>query len=319
MSDLEECLPAELRRPDTTITRVSVGWSGAAIHRVDAGGQSYVLKLSEDRPLPGWQHQLAILRRAADAGVAPRVVHSDESRRAVVSAFVADRGFPLYYRHPATHGAALAALGQLLRRVHSLPLPSAPTPPNPRVDGTGPREFLASTSAALAASATVPSFVGAATERVLAEEAPPSDRAPVLSHNDVNPSNLVYDGERLLLLDWDTAGGNEPYYDLATIAVFLLMDDGDCRALLSAYDGAPVAALPARFVWDRRLVAVLCGTIFLRMAREHGFGGAGDETLESATSLGELYVQMMTGAVNVATAEGQWRFGLALVKQSVTL
>jgi thiamine kinase-like enzyme len=42
-----------------------------------------------------------------------------------------------------------------------------------------------------------------------------------LSHDDVNPTNLVYDGNRLLLLDWDNAGKNEPMYDLATISVFV--------------------------------------------------------------------------------------------------
>jgi thiamine kinase-like enzyme len=46
-----------------------------------------------------------------------------------------------------------------------------------------------------------------------------------VSHNDVNPTNLVYDGENLLLLDWDTAGSNDPFYDLAAISVYLCMDD----------------------------------------------------------------------------------------------
>jgi aminoglycoside phosphotransferase (APT) family kinase protein len=316
---LEECLPAELRRPDTTITRVAVGFSGAAVHRVNSGGQTFMLKVSDDRPLLSWRHQLALLQRAADAGLAPRVVHSDETRRAVLSAFVVDRSFPLFYGNPATRDAAIAALGQLLRRVHALPLPDGPTPANPRVDGTSPREFLAQVWSALAAGAAVPSFVGEAIERVLGAEMPASDRAPVLSHNDVNPTNVIFDGEKLLLLDWDTAGSNEPFHDLATVALFLRMDDAACHALFAAYDGAPVASLPPRFAYDRRLVAAVCGALFLRMALGRGHAGATGETLASTASLVDVYQQMRTGAVNVATAAGQWAFGLALVKASVAL
>jgi aminoglycoside phosphotransferase (APT) family kinase protein len=316
---LEECLPTELRGPDTSITRVPVGLSGAAVHRVDSGGQSFMLKVSDDRPLPSWRHQLALLQRAADAGLAPRVVHSDEARRAVLSAFIVDRSFPMFYGNPATRDAAIAALGQLLRRVHALPLPDGASPANPRVDGTSAREFLAQLWSALAAAAAAPAFVAEAIERVLGEPMPASDRAPVLSHNDVNPTNVIFDGEKLLLLDWDTAGGNEPFHDLATIAVFLRMDDATCHALLAAYDGAAVASLPARFLYDRRLVAALCGAMFLQLAHDRGHAGDGGETLDSTMSLADVYQQMRTGALSVATAAGQWTFGLALVKQSVVL
>ena len=85
----------------------------------------------------------------------------------------------------------------------------------------------------------------------LAEPAPPSEGPPVTSHNDVNPTNLVWDGERLLLIDWDAAGPNDPFYDLAAVAVFLRMDDETSKALLAAHDGAMPATLPARFAYDR--------------------------------------------------------------------
>jgi hypothetical protein len=63
----------------------------------------------------------------------------------------------------------------------------------------------------------------------------------------------------------------------------------------------------------------VCGAIFLQMALGRGHTGATGETLESATSLADVYQQMRSGAVNVATAAGQWAFGLALVKASAAL
>ena len=149
----------------------------------------------------------------------------------------------------------------------------------------------------------------------------PRANAPfVVSHNDVNPTNLVYDGENLLLLDWETAGPNDPLYDLAAIAVFLRMDEGTCLKLLAAHDGESVSTLPARFAYNRRLVSVLCGAAFLHLARQSGHAGAtSDQTLDSTPSLGDVYLQVRAGALSPATSEGQWSFGLALVKESVAV
>jgi aminoglycoside phosphotransferase (APT) family kinase protein len=312
--NLEACLPADLQGPHTTITRIAMGFSGAGVYRVEAAGEVFVLKIAgEGEPLAGWHRKVHIQQLAANAGLAPRVVHVDEARRAVVSAFVVDRSFPAFYWDPRTREAALELLGRTVRRVHELPLPSD-------ADLKDPREPLATHWSRLEANVALPTFVGDAVRRVLTEEAPARDRAPVLSHNDVNPTNLVYDGEKLLLLDWDTAGLNDPFYDLAAISVFLRMDEGTCQKLLAAHDGAPVSKLPARFAYNRRVVAVLCGAIFLHMARQSGHAGAtGVETLESTPSLGEFYQRMRAGSLNPATGEGQWGFGLALMKESLAL
>lgn len=311
---LEACLPTNLRGPTTTITRVAEGQSGAGVYRVEASGQAFVLKISSaEEPVAGWRRKVYIQLLAANAGLAPRVVHVDEDRRAVLSAFVVDRSFPAFYGDPRTREAALEQLGQTVRRVHQLPLP-------PDAEVKDAREFLTGLWSRLAPNFALPSFVGDAVQRVLTEEPPARERAPVLSHNDVNPTNLIYDGENLLLLDWETAGPNDPFYDLAAISVFLRMDDPTCQRLLSAYDGEPVATLPARFAYSRRLVAVLCGVVFLHIARHSGHAGAtGGETLDSTPSLIDFYQRLRSGSLNLATGEGRWWFGLALVKSSFEL
>jgi len=312
--NLDACLPAVLRGPATTITKIAAGLSGAGVYRVEAAGQIFVLKISgHDQPLAGWRRTLEIQQLAANAGLAPPVIHVDEDLRAVVSAFVADRSFPAFYRDPRSHEAALALLGKTVHRVHELPLPIGP-------DWKDPREFLAATWSGPVSGFALPAFVGDAVQRVLIEEAPPRERPLVLSHNDVNPSNLAYDGEHLLLLDWQTAGPNDPFYDLAAISVFLRMDEATCRRLLASYDDEPVTELPVRFVYSRRLVAVLCGTVILDVARQSGHGGAGGaETLGSTPSLGDCYQRMREGSLDLGTVAGQWLFGLALIKESFSL
>lgn len=309
---IEDSLPPELRGPTTAIVKVSAGLSGAGVYRVDAAGHTYVLKISDDtQPLSAWRSTVRIRQLAAAAGLAPPIIHVNEARRAVLTDFVVDRSFAAYYRSPATHDAALTQLGRTLRRVHDLPLP-------PDADSRSAREFLAGTWSALEPAAAVPGFVTHAVRQLLDEEPPASGRPVVVSHNDVNPSNLVYDGEHILLHDWETAGPNDPFYDLATVALFLRMDEGTCERLVAAHDGEPVARLPARFAYDRRLAGVLCCAVFLQLARQNGHpGDTGEETLESTASLGEFYTRLMSGAVSLASAEGQWAFGLALLKEAV--
>lgn len=313
--DLEACLPAALRGPTTKIATIAAGLSGAGVYRVDAGGRSYVLKLAGPRDsIEDWRARTAILRAAAEAGVAPAVVHVDEERRAVVSERVVDRSFVARLMQPSTRASAIDELGATLRRVHALPLPDGASA------GRAPRAFLDQIWTGLRGF-PLPAWTGDVVRRVLDETPPPAERAPVLSHNDPNPSNLVHDGSRLLLLDWDAAGANDPFHDLAAVAVFLRLDDATCAQLIAAHDEAPVAAsLPVSFVYLRRAIAALCGAMFLHLARASGHAGAGgDEMFELAPTLADVHGSMAARALDVRSPDGQWAFGQALLKASAQL
>jgi aminoglycoside phosphotransferase (APT) family kinase protein len=311
--NVEDCLPADLRGPATTLTRIAAGLSGAGVYRVEAAGQSFVLKIAgELESEADWRRALHLQRLAAEAGLAPRILHADEARRAVLTPFIVDRSFVAFFRNPSTHEAALTQLGRTVRRLHEIPLPAD-------VHGRDPREFLGQ-GMGLLAGFSLPDFARDAIQRVLAEEPPASEGARVLGHNDLNPTNLVYDGESILILDWATAGPADPLYDLAVLAVFLRMDDGTSLRLLSAYAGTPYTELPRRFLYARRLAATLAGTLALYIARQTKHAGAtGAETLDSTPSLGEFYRRMMAGELKLGTAEGQWWFGLALLKHGLSL
>ena len=311
---LDECLPADLRGPATTFTTISGGLSGAGVHRVDAHGKVFVLKISNsNESIESWRARLEILGLAAAAGVAPRVIHADEARRAVLSVFVAGKPFAATYGDPRTRDAAVGDLGRTLRRVHDLSVPAA-------AESRARREVLAATWAGLSATAGIPAFVGDAVRRVLDETPPRSGRDAVLSHNDVNPGNLVYDEERILLVDWDAAGRNDPYYDLAAIALFYRMDNETCRQLLAAHDGEPVAEIPPVFAYLRRLIAVLCAVMGMQLSNGGDAVQSGEiETLESTLSLGEFYQKLRAGEVRLDSPDGVRNFGLALIKESFAL
>ena len=314
--NLEVCLPESLRGTSTTLTRMAAGMSGAQVYRVDHGKGVSVLKVTaDDEPLDAWRRKVDVLRSAGAAGVAPRVVHTDESRRAVVTEFVEDRSFPQFYRDPRTHAAALALLGTTIKRIHALAVPEG-------AQSRSARAFLADLWPAIATGYPLPPFVDVAVREILAEEPSAPDAAPVLSHNDMNPSNLIFDGERLLILDWDTMGPNDRWYDLAVASLFLRMDDAERRQLLTAYAGDPATgtadAVPAGFRYYRRLAGVLAGVMMLTLARQARHPGATiPATLGDAPSLADVYRRMQPGALSLSSGEGRWAFGLALMREAL--
>ncbi|MFL5560652.1 MAG: phosphotransferase [Gemmatimonadaceae bacterium] len=311
---LDECLPPALRGEGTTFTRLASGLSGAGVHRVNAAGTAAVLKISRaSEPLDAWRARTRVQQLAADAGVAPAILHVDEARRAVVSEFVADRGFPGFLMTPATRADALVLLGRTMRRIHDLPAPA-------ELPRSNSREFLAATWSKAKAQLELPSFVETVVTRALAIDPPAAGRADGLSHNDANPGNMVFDGERLMLVDWDTAGVQEPFYDLATIALFFRLDEAACLTMLAAHDGAPAATLPPRFTWDRRTIAALCGSMGLWIAGTGGHpGAAAGETLENAPTLVEFYQRMRAGEISHTTPKGQWAMGMAMIRESAAI
>lgn len=303
---LDACLPERLRGPSTKITKLGGGLSGAGVYRVEAAGQAYVLKVaSEGPPIEAWRQSLEIQRSAGEAGVGPRVIHDDEGRRAVVSELVVNRGFAPRLFNPATRDGAIRQLGETIRRVHALPIPAGAV-------WRDPRELIAPMREGLATFA-VPGFVRETIERVMAEMPPARTRAMVTSHNDVNPSNIAFDGERIVLLDWDMAGPNDPFYDLAAVAMFLRFDDATASALIAAHDGAAPAALPDEFVYARRFIAALCATMFLHLARQAGHMG-GEVSVEKAPTLQEVHGLIGVGALTPGAADFAWAFALALVR-----
>lgn len=70
----------------------------------------------------------------------------------------------------------------------------------------------------------------------------------VFGHNDLLASNLLDDGQRLWLIDWDYAGFNASLFDVGGLASNNGFDAAHERALLAAYFGrSPDGLLTSRY------------------------------------------------------------------------
>lgn len=80
----------------------------------------------------------------------------------------------------------------------------------------------------------------------------------VACHNDPAPENLIDTGDRVYILDWEFGGNNDPFWDLADLAVETGFSEEQDRTLLAAYLGRePKLNEYGRLVLQKSLVFLL--------------------------------------------------------------
>jgi thiamine kinase-like enzyme len=72
-----------------------------------------------------------------------------------------------------------------------------------------------------------------------------AEHDPVPCHNDLLNANLIWDGSRVRIVDWEYAGMGDRYFDLGNLSINNGLSEEDDERLLAAYFGEPCT--PARF------------------------------------------------------------------------
>jgi len=243
---------------------LSGGITTAAVFRIDAGKRRYLLRV-EGTPSPLRNpHQYQSMRIAADASIAPRVHYVDEADRVAVIDFVEAQPLRLF---PGGMLARAQALGAMLRELRS-------TPAFPWfVDYP---DIVARLWTHVCRTGLFAAGVLDPVNERLAEIRQDYvwDRADSVScHNDPVPSNVLFDGKRLWLIDWESAFRNDPLVDVAIISDHLARSPEMEHELLQAWLGkAPDDALRVRLKLVRALThlyyAGVCFSASATMPRE---------------------------------------------------
>src|SRR4051794_35672741 len=188
------------------IKTVMGGASGALTFEVQVADRRFLLRL-EGPPSPLRNpHQYLSLRIAAEAGLAPKIHYLDESRRVAVTDFIEQR--PLR-EFPGGPRALSKALGELLSRVQATPVfPFFVNYPDivTRLFGHVCRTGLFARGTLDPHQERLDTLRGAYND---------GSTELVSSHNDSIPSNVLFDGKRLWLIDWESAYRNDPLVDVA--------------------------------------------------------------------------------------------------------
>ena len=241
--------------PLSAVAPVGGGASGAATFRIDATGRRFLLRIEGPAGPLRNPHQYAAMRIAAEAGIAPKVHHSDETARVAVVDFVAARPLAAY---PGGARALARALGEMLRRLQA----TAPFPLFVAYPDIVARLWAHVRRTGLFA----PGVLDAHTERLARIRAAyvwePAQL--VSSHGDPLPANLLFDGERLWLIDWESAYRNDPLIDVAVMLDSFAPSPELERLLLEAWLGrAPDKGLGERLALVRALTRLYYAGVLL--------------------------------------------------------
>lgn len=181
--------------------------------------------------------ELAILRNAGEAGIAPAVLYADADAGILVTEYL--HGKP-WQESDLESGENIEALAKLLQSVHALPLCSS------RVDLAGSAEKY---EAYLKKRHGLHAFASNCV-RIISES--PMHESVACCHNDIVAANII-DSGALKLIDWEYARDNDPLFDLASAIGFHNLDEGRQQMLLSAYAGGADSELKDRLAEQVRV------------------------------------------------------------------
>ncbi len=190
-----------------TVRPLTGGVSGAFVFLIEASGRQWVLRIEGVASPLRNPYQYLSMSIAAQESIAPRIHFLDTDARVVIMDFIEDR--PLE-RYPDGALGLARAIGTMLNKLQTAPLfPCFMSYPDivhrlwTHVCKTG---------------LFVDGLLDAASRRLIQIRETYDLEAEhfVSSHNDVLPRNVLFDGKRLWLIDWEGAYRNDPLVDLAT-------------------------------------------------------------------------------------------------------
>ena len=300
-AQVREALACALDAPTVSAAQpVRGGASGAATYRVDASGRPLLVRVEEPtrNALRDPARSFVCMRIAAEAGVAPALHHADCATGIAIMDFVPV--VPLS-QHPDGAAGVARGMGELLERLHAAPL----FPPlADYLEMTSRLLDWIDQSGLIAHGLLDPHRDTFAT--ILG--AYPRQHAPkVSSHNDAHARNLLYDGTRLWLVDWELSFRNDPIVDVAVAADSLASTPELEATLLQARFGKVDRG-------DRARLAVMrpCTQLFYAVILLGGFAaspGAEPDCDLSAPTPAQLEAEVAAG--RLALGERAFLYQLA--------
>jgi aminoglycoside phosphotransferase (APT) family kinase protein len=275
------------------IVPLAGGATTASVYGIEVGERRYLLRI-EGQPSPLRNpHQYVSMRIAAEAGIAPKILYVDEAARIVVTDFIEQVALEAY---PGGPPALARALGELLARVQTTQV----FPYFVEYPDIVARLFAHVRRTGLFAGGVLDQHV----ERLelLRGAYRASSSKLVSSHNDVVPNNILFDGRRLWLIDWESAYCNDPLVDVAILL------DGVARfpeieeVLLSAWLGrAPDETIRGRLEVVRALTRLYYAGVFLSASAAASW--VKEETDLSAPSAVDFQRAIKAARLKAGTAE----------------
>jgi thiamine kinase-like enzyme len=316
---LDEFIPPEKREttqrivdtafggsPIDAATRLAGGAAGAAtVIRMRVSGADYLLRLeAPPSPLHDTARQYVCLKIAGDSGVAPRLVHADADHGIAITEFIqATPG-----ADAPSRTARIRAIVETVKTLHGAPL-------FPRLMPY--LDCVASLIDQFRGAAIAPADAVQEPFRLYRELAAayPRHEQVVSSHNDLNPSNVLFAGQRPWIVDWESAFAADAYVDLAAIANFFAVNGYDEEMVLRIYFGPMLTD----YHRARLFLMQQVNRMFYAMVLLNSVAAAKPQTRLTAANLATpRFHEVRHDLAALATHDGRLRFGCVFLNEMLS-
>lgn len=280
------------------IQAITIGLSNALTFRIVIKGKPYLMKIARTDEMDSTEKHFAYMKAGAEVGIAPRVWYLSTKDKILITDFIEPKPFPI--------NKAKEIMPKLLCRLHKLPPFQKRVNYFDSMDGIVQR-FIA--------AKLLPDNL---TEEILKnytrikEVYPCHSEDLVSSHNDLKPENIMFDGERAWLVDWEAAFLNDPYLDLAVVANFTVHSEEDEFEFLQNYFGeAPDQYIQARFFLMQQLLHIFYMSIFMLYASK----SAPIKIDNIKANFKDFHKHMWEGKIDLSKDENKLQYALVHMNQ----
>ena len=280
------------------------GLSGACTYLIQVGDKPYVIKLEKlDQPEVDLPRYFSVVELASQKTISPTVYFCDAVHGVILMQYIDPKPRP----QPSTE--SIKEVASLLRKIHDGPVFPA---------WKSVFEILDHFYKKLSDEYQKTDFIQQCMQHLVSLQTKLSDPADIRpSHCDLNPSNVLFDGQKLYLVDWQAASPQSFYFDLACCANwFYFYNEELCQSLLKEYFGRlPNREENEKYTLMRQFANIYYGIGFVAIASQ------GKVKLPPLSpdeiALLPSYLQFMQsigqGKANLADPSTQQQFGYSLM------
>ena len=138
------------------------------------------------------------------------------------------------------------------------------------------------------------------------------------SHNDLQPNNILFDGKRFWVIDWEQAALQDPYYDLATISNFFIPNQEKLEDLYlqTYFNGTPNKKQLAHYIIMKQISLAYYGLLLMNNMKNTNLNPISEAEIQALPSLKDFYATTNLYDIKDLTKHLQ-KFGATMLKEAV--
>lgn len=295
-------------QPVESITPLQGGFSSSKLYKVNTATQSYVLRLIDpQRSFADRDREIKCMEIASQEDIAPKVYYANPKDGIIMMEFIQSSPLSKEEQSPKIR---LPRLGQILKKLHK-------SPPFPKTI-SAQEEIQKVVSKLAMKKIKLPELVSEVLTNIQKIEGPLQKTAKLVPcHNDLNPNNILFTQNQIKIIDWEGAGMGDPYFDLATIALFFVFDPKDEGILLKSYFGAPlIPAQKHRLYLMKQVALCFYGLALLSASHSEQQLPLSSEEIDALPSFSAFLKAIGEGKENLGSPLSLRKFAFVAFKQA---